>query len=139
MPRSLRYFCIRKSEQYKLSFVKINDTGPLYFYLEASKEVPKRLRHAKRKTIGLRVPENNIAHDLLAQLGEPLMSSTLILPNDDMPLTDPYEMRDALSHQVDLIIDGGYCGFEPTTVIDLMDDVPQVIRQGRGDASVFTH
>ncbi|HFE39394.1 MAG TPA: threonylcarbamoyl-AMP synthase [Gammaproteobacteria bacterium] len=113
--------------------------GPYTFILEASKEVPKRLRHAKRKTIGLRVPENNIAHDLLAELNEPLMSSTLILPNDDMPLTDPYDMRDLLSHQVDLIIDGGYCGFEPTTVIDLMGDVPQIIRQGRGDASAFTN
>ncbi len=111
--------------------------GPYTFILEASKEVPKRLRHPKRKTIGLRVPENNIAHDLLVQLNEPLMSSTLIMPGDEMPLTDPYEMRDLLSHQVELIIDGGYCGFEPTTVIDLMEDIPKIIRQGRGDASAF--
>lgn len=111
--------------------------GPFTFVLKATKQVPRRLQHAKRKTIGIRVPENNIAHELLEALDEPLMSSTLILPNDDMPLTDPYEMRELLDHHVELVIDGGYCGFEPTTVVLMEDDSPEVVRVGKGDASIF--
>ena len=111
--------------------------GPYTFILNATSEVPRRLLHPKRRSIGIRVPENPIARMLLEELGEPIMSTTLILPGDDMPLTDPYEMRDLLEHQVDLIIDGGYCGIEPTTVVDLTDEVPVVARVGRGDPTPF--
>jgi len=109
--------------------------GPYTFILDATREVPRRLQHPKRKTIGIRVPDNAIAQALLAELGEPLMSTTLILPGDDLPLNDPYEFRSQLERQVDLIIDGGYGDLEPTTVIDLVDGVPVVVRQGKGDAS----
>lgn len=111
--------------------------GPYTFLLSATREVPRRLQNPKRKTIGLRVPDNPIAQALLADLGAPLMSSTLLLPGDEMPLTDPYEMRELLGHAVDLIIDGGHCGLEPTTVVDLTGTVPRVVRVGRGDASLF--
>ena len=112
--------------------IKNHTPGPYTFILQATKEVPRRLQNPKRKTIGLRVPENPIAMALLEALGEPLMSSTLILPGEDMPLTDPYDIRDTLEHSLDLIIDGGYCGFEPTTVVDLTGDVPEVLREGLG-------
>ncbi|TNF36435.1 MAG: threonylcarbamoyl-AMP synthase [Gammaproteobacteria bacterium] len=111
--------------------------GPYTVILEATKEVPRRLMHAKRKTIGLRVPDHPICQDLLATLGEPLMSVTLILPGEDLPQTDPYEIRHLLEHAVDLIIDGGYCGFEPTTIVDLSGEAPVVVRQGKGDAGIF--
>jgi tRNA threonylcarbamoyl adenosine modification protein (Sua5/YciO/YrdC/YwlC family) len=112
--------------------IKNHTPGAYTFILKATKEVPQRLRNPKRKTIGLRVPDNHIAMALLGTLGEPLMSSTLILPGEDMPLTDPYDIRDSLEHSLDLIIDGGYCGFEPTTVVDLTGDVAVVTRQGLG-------
>lgn len=111
--------------------------GPYTFILEATKEVPRRLLTPKRKTIGLRIPDNKIARDLLAALGEPIISTTLMLPGDDYPLTDPYEMRDLLGSQVNMIIDGGYCGLEPTTVVDMLGEVPEVVREGLGDISVF--
>ncbi len=112
--------------------IKNHTPGPYTFILKATKEVPQRLRNPKRKTIGLRVPENHIAMALLGTLGEPLMSSTLILPGDDMPLTDPYDIRDTLERSLDLVIDGGYCGFEPTTVVDLTGELPVITRQGLG-------
>jgi len=115
--------------------LKLLTPGAYTFILDATREVPRRLQHPKRKTIGIRVPDNAIAQALLAELGEPLMSTTLILPGDDLPLTDPYEFRGQLERQVDLIIDGGYGDLEPTTVIDLVDGVPVVVRQGKGDAS----
>ena len=121
--------------QYRL--LRNNTPGPYTFILKATSEVPRRLMHAKRKTVGLRVPENNIAQALLADLGEPLMSVTLILPGDELPLIDPYEIRDTLEHDVDLVIDGGYCGMEPTSVIDLADDLPLVLRVGTGDVTPF--
>lgn len=111
--------------------------GPYTFILAATNEVPRRLLHPKRKTIGFRIPDNNIANDLMASLGEPIMTSTLILPGDEWPLIDPYEMRDVLGNQVDLIIDGGFCGMEPTTVIDLTDGVPEVVREGKGEITVL--
>lgn len=117
--------------------LKAATPGPYTFILKATPEVPRRLLHAKRKTIGLRVPENNIAQALLAELNEPMMSVTLIMPDDDDPLIDPYEIRDLLEHDVDLVIDGGYCGLEMTTVIDLADDEPVLVRQGKGDIAPF--
>ena len=117
--------------------IKSLTPGPYTFILVASREVPRRLQNPKRKTIGLRVPDNRVAQALLETLGEPLMSSTLILPGDNMPLTDPYDIRDTLEHSLDLVIDGGYCGFEPTTVVDLTGDAPVVLREGLGDVSVF--
>ena len=118
--------------------IRAHTPGPYTFILKATDEVPRRLLHPKRRTIGLRVPENRIALDLLEALGEPLMSVTLILPGDELPLTDPFEIRERLEHDVDLVIDGGVCGAEPTTVIDLADDTAVVVRQGRGDSSAFT-
>lgn len=107
--------------------------GPYTFIFKATREVPRRLQHEKRKTIGIRVPDNAIAAMLLEELGEPLMSSTLILPSEELPMTEPEEIRDRLERQLDLIIDGGNCGLEPTTVIDLSGDLPIVVREGRGE------
>ena len=116
--------------------LKAATPGSYTFILQATKEVPNRTLHPKRKTIGLRVPDNAIALALLKELGEPMLSSTLMLPEDDEPLTDPYEIRDRLEHAVDLVIDGGWCGTEPTTVIDMTDGV-ELVRQGKGDAGLF--
>ena len=91
----------------------------------------------RRRTIGIRVPSNNIVRDLVAELNQPLLSSTLIMPGDTEPLTDPYEIRERLEHTVDLIIDGGHCGVEATTVVDLTGSTPVVMREGKGDAGVF--
>ena len=111
--------------------------GPYTFILKATSEVPRRLMHPKRKTVGLRVPDNPIAAALLEDLGEPLMSVTLIMPGDEFPLIDPYDIRETLEHHVDLVIDGGYCGMEATTVVDLADDIPIVLRAGKGDLTPF--
>jgi tRNA threonylcarbamoyl adenosine modification protein (Sua5/YciO/YrdC/YwlC family) len=112
--------------------------GPYTFLLPATHEVPRRLQHAKRKTIGLRVPDHRVAQALLVELNEPILSSTLIMPGADLPETDAEEIRDRLDKLVDLIIDGGNCGFEPTTVIDLAGSgAPEVLRQGKGDASML--
>ncbi|HHJ12220.1 MAG TPA: threonylcarbamoyl-AMP synthase [Chromatiales bacterium] len=106
--------------------------GPYTFILPATHEVPRRLWHPKRKTIGLRVPDNRIAQALLEALGEPLISTTLILPGESLPMTDPWEIEAQVGAQLDLVIDGGYGGLEPTTVVDLTGEVPQVIRAGAG-------
>lgn len=111
--------------------------GPYTFILQGSRELPRRIVHEKRKTIGMRVPENNVAHALLAEMGEPILSCTMQLPGEEFPHSDPYEMRDVLEHQVDLIIDGGWCGMEPSSVVDLSGDNPDVIRRGLGDVSLF--
>ncbi|WP_299198483.1 L-threonylcarbamoyladenylate synthase [uncultured Amphritea sp.] len=111
--------------------------GAYTFILNATTEVPRRLLHPKRRTIGLRIPQNNIALQLMEALGEPIMSTSLIMPGEELPLIDPYEIRDLLQHEVDLVIDGGYCGMEATSVINLVDDVPVVIRRGAGDVSDF--
>ena len=111
--------------------------GAYTFVLEATREVPRRLVQPKRKTIGLRVPDHPIPQALLEALDEPLMSVTLILPGDDYPMTDPYDIRDRLEHEVDLVIDGGFCGLEATSVIDLTDTVPVILRRGVGDISDF--
>ncbi|HIP53064.1 MAG TPA: threonylcarbamoyl-AMP synthase [Chromatiales bacterium] len=123
------------NQDYRL--LKALTPGPYTFIHKATKQVPRRLMHPKRKTIGIRVPDNKIAQALLEELDEPLMSTTLILPGDEMPLTDPYEMRQLLDHQVDLVIDGGYCGYEPTTVVVMTGEIPEVVRKGKGDVSLF--
>lgn len=117
--------------------IKAATPGPYTFILPATREVPRRLVHAKRKTIGLRVPDNQICDALLSAMGEPLMSSTLMLPGDDYPMTDPVEIRDLLEHQLDLVIDGGFCGMEPTTVVNMEEDIPVISRSGRGDTELF--
>jgi tRNA threonylcarbamoyl adenosine modification protein (Sua5/YciO/YrdC/YwlC family) len=123
------------NRQYRL--LKATTPGPYTFILEATKEVPRRLSHPSRKTIGLRVPENRIAHALLEELGQPLLGTTLILPGQGEPLTDPDDVRELLERQVELVIDGGACGLEPTTVLDLTGEEPVLIRQGRGSAAPF--
>jgi tRNA threonylcarbamoyl adenosine modification protein (Sua5/YciO/YrdC/YwlC family) len=117
--------------------LKSKTPGPFTFILNATSEVPKRLQHPKRKTIGIRVPNSAIVKALLEELREPIMSVTLTMPDDQYPLTDPYEIKQLMNHHVDVIIDGGYCGLEPTTVIDLTDHRPQLLRQGAGDFSAF--
>ncbi|NKB31578.1 MAG: threonylcarbamoyl-AMP synthase [Pseudomonadales bacterium] len=117
--------------------LKAYTPGPYTFILKATAEVPRRLMHPKRKTIGLRVPENQIAQSLLTMLGEPIMSTSLILPDEEERLVDPYEMRLKIGKLVDLIIDGGACGLEPTTMIDLVEGVPEVMRVGKGDPEPF--
>ncbi|MFA5529607.1 MAG: L-threonylcarbamoyladenylate synthase [Thiohalomonadaceae bacterium] len=111
--------------------------GPYTFILPATREVPRRLQQPKRKTIGIRVPGNPIARALLDALGEPMMSTTLILPGESHALTDPYEIRDRLDHDVDLVIDGGYGGLEATTMVAFQDGVSAILRRGLGDPSPF--
>lgn len=117
--------------------LKAHTPGPYTFLLQASSEVPRRLLNPKRRTIGLRVPDNAVVAALLDQLGEPILSTTLQLPGEDYPMTDPYEIRDLLEHQLDLVIDGGYCGMEPTSIVDFQQGYPEVVRQGAGDCSGF--
>ncbi|MEJ7804840.1 MAG: L-threonylcarbamoyladenylate synthase [Telluria sp.] len=118
-------------------FLKAATPGPFTVILEATREVPRRLSHPSRKTIGLRVPENAIAQALLEELGQPLLGTTLILHGEEEPLTDADSIRERLAKLLDLIIDGGACSMEPTTVIDLTTDSPLLVRQGRGDPSIF--
>ena len=111
--------------------------GAYTFILKATTEVPKQLLHPARKTIGIRIPDHPVALGLLEILDQPLMTTTLILPGDTIPMIEPDAMRDILGKQVDLIIDGGYCGTEPTTIINLVNNTPEVIRKGRGDTHHF--
>ncbi len=126
-----------KVENQAFRMIKHNTPGPYTFILRATKEVPKRLLNEKRKTIGLRVPDNAIALGLLEELNQPLMSTTLILPGQNVAESDPEEIRDKLEKQVDLILHGGILGEKPTSVIDLSDDDVKVIREGQGDISEF--
>jgi tRNA threonylcarbamoyl adenosine modification protein (Sua5/YciO/YrdC/YwlC family) len=121
--------------QYRL--LKATTPGPYVFILPATKEVPKRVSHPSRKTIGLRVPDNAITQALLNEIGGPLLSSTLILPGETVPLNDGGEIRVRLEHLLDLVLDGGACGIEPSTVIDLTGEAPQLIRAGVGDLAPF--
>lgn len=121
--------------QYRV--LKANTPGSYTFVLQATREVPRRLQHVKRSTIGIRVPDHAVALALLKELGEPLLSCTLILPGDKTPMTDAGEIRERLEHQVDLILDGGFCGLEPTTVIDLTHETPELVRAGKGDPAPF--
>ena len=111
--------------------------GPYTFILQATREVPKRLQNPKRRTIGLRVPDHPLVHAMLDSLGEPIMSSTLSLPGDDRPLTDPAEIEDRIGHQIDAIVDAGPTGIEPTSVIDLSGGSAEVLRVGRGDVGAL--
>jgi tRNA threonylcarbamoyl adenosine modification protein (Sua5/YciO/YrdC/YwlC family) len=117
--------------------LKNNTPGSYTFILEATKEVPKRLQHPKRSTIGVRIPDHPVALALLEELGEPLISSTLILPNEEFAMNDAEQIRDLLQHQIDLVVDGGAVGLDQTTVIDLTKDIPMVVRFGKGDVSPF--
>ena len=112
--------------------------GPYTFVLPATREVPKRLQNPRRRTIGMRVPDHRLVKVLLAELGEPIMSSTLTLPGDSIPLTDPLEIEERIGHQIEAIIDAGPVGIEPTTVLDLSGGNVEVLRVGRGDVSQFT-
>jgi tRNA threonylcarbamoyl adenosine modification protein (Sua5/YciO/YrdC/YwlC family) len=111
--------------------------GSYTFILEATRELPRRLLHPRRRTIGLRVPDHPVAQALLAALGEPLLSSTLILPDDELPLNDGREIRQRLEHDVDLVLDGGSCGTEPTTVVDLTGPVARILREGKGPIALL--
>ncbi|MDK2125646.1 L-threonylcarbamoyladenylate synthase [Parachitinimonas caeni] len=123
------------NQQYR--YLKAATPGSYTFLLQATKEVPRRLQHPKRSTIGLRVPDHPIVSALIEELGEPLLSSTLLLPGDELPLTDAWEIRERLEHDVELVLDAGSCGIEPTTVIDLTSGAPELVRQGRGSITPF--
>ncbi len=123
------------NNQYRI--LKNYTPGAYTFINKATKLVPKRLLHDKKKTIGIRIPDNAIALALLETLGEPMLTSTLLLPGDEYPLTDPYDMKDVIGNQVDLIIDGGYCGMEETSLVSMEEDVPVIWRVGKGDVSAF--
>ncbi|MBZ0096502.1 MAG: threonylcarbamoyl-AMP synthase [Sulfuricella sp.] len=126
-----------KVDNRQFRLLKANTPGCYTFILEATREVPKRLQHPKRKTVGLRVPDHPILQALLAELGGPLLSTTLQLPGDDHPLNDPYTIRDLLERQVDLVVDGGYGDVDTTTVIDLTGETPVLVRRGKGDIEPF--
>ncbi len=117
--------------------IKQATPGPFTFILEATKEVPRRVSHPQRKTIGLRVPEHLVLQELLALHGAPLLATTLIMPGEKVPLNDPEEIRERLEHQVGAVIDAGACSLEPTTVIDMSSDEPEVLRLGRGDPALL--
>lgn len=122
-------------ENWAYRLIRSLTPGPYTFILPATREVPKRLQNPKRRTIGLRVPDHPIVHGMLDALGEPVMSSTLLLPGDDMPLTDVYEIDERIGHGVEMIVDGGPAGVEPTSVIDLSSGNVEILRRGKGDVS----
>jgi tRNA threonylcarbamoyl adenosine modification protein (Sua5/YciO/YrdC/YwlC family) len=118
--------------------IKSLTPGPYTFILPATRQLPKMLQNPKRRTIGIRVPDHPLVNGMLAELGEPIMSSTLSLPGDEFPLTDPMEIQERIGHQIDLIIDAGPTGIEPTTILDLSTGSVEVLRAGRGDITQFT-
>jgi tRNA threonylcarbamoyl adenosine modification protein (Sua5/YciO/YrdC/YwlC family) len=117
--------------------IKASTPGSYTFILKASNEVPKRLLHPKKKTVGVRIPDHAVTQALLAELGEPLLSSTLLLPDEEEPMTQGWEIKERLDHVVDAVVDSGDCGTEPTTVVDYSDDEPVIIRRGAGDTTRF--
>jgi tRNA threonylcarbamoyl adenosine modification protein (Sua5/YciO/YrdC/YwlC family) len=117
--------------------VKASTPGSYTFILPATHEVPRRLMHPKKKTVGVRIPDHRVTQALLGELGEPLLSSTLLLPDQEEPMTQGWEIKERLDHVVDAVIDSGDCGTEPTTVIDFSDDEPVIVRRGAGDPSRF--
>jgi tRNA threonylcarbamoyl adenosine modification protein (Sua5/YciO/YrdC/YwlC family) len=126
-----------KVDNSQFRLLKANTPGSYTFLLEATREVPRRLQHPKRSTIGLRVPDHAVTQALLEELNEPLLSMTLLLPGDEAPMSEAWEIRDRLEHQLDLVIDAGTCSVEPTTVIDLTGAAPILVRLGRGDPAPF--
>jgi tRNA threonylcarbamoyl adenosine modification protein (Sua5/YciO/YrdC/YwlC family) len=126
-----------KVDNVQFRLLKATTPGSYTFILEATREVPKRLMHPSRRTIGLRVPDHKVAQALLAELGEPLLSSTLIFPGDELPMNDPAEIRERLERRIELVIDGGPCGIVPTTVVDLTGEVPVIAREGKGSTAPF--
>lgn len=126
-----------KVDNIQYRFLKAHTPGPYTFILDATNEVPRRLLHPKRRHIGIRVPDNRIVQALLEELGEPIMSTTLQMPNDEWPMSDPEDIRDRLEHHVDLVIEGGASDREPTTVVDMTGEVPRVMRRGKGDTAPF--
>jgi tRNA threonylcarbamoyl adenosine modification protein (Sua5/YciO/YrdC/YwlC family) len=123
------------NRQYRL--LKASTPGSYTFIFQATREVPRRLQHPKRNTIGLRIPDHPVVQALLTELNEPLLSSTLMLPGDEFPLNDAEEIRDRLEHHVELVLDGGACGLEMSTVIDRTGDEPELVRQGKGSLAPF--
>jgi tRNA threonylcarbamoyl adenosine modification protein (Sua5/YciO/YrdC/YwlC family) len=117
--------------------VKAATPGSFTFILPATKEVPRRLMHPKKRTVGVRIPDHPVAQALLTELGEPLLSSTLLLPDAEEPLTQGWDIKERLDHLVDAVIDSGECGVEPTTVVDLSQDEPEIVRRGAGDPARF--
>ena len=126
-----------KTDNWAYRLIKSLTPGPYTFILQATREVPKRLQHPRRKTIGIRVPDNAIVQAILGALGEPIMSSTLTLPGDDTPLTDVNEIEARIGHHIDLIVEGGTTGVEPTSVIDLSEGSINILRKGRGDTTAL--
>lgn len=126
-----------KIQNSSFRLMKAATPGPYTFLLMATQGVPKRLQHPKRKTIGVRVPDNQIILDLLEELGEPMLSTSLILPGNSLPMTDPVEIGEKLCGQIDLVIDGGACGLDATTVVDMADGQAVIVRQGMGDISAI--
>ncbi len=124
-------------DTWQFRLLKSCTPGPYTFLLAATKETPRRLQHEKRKTIGIRVPDHVVPRMLLEELGEPIMSSTLIMPGDDLPLNDAAEIRNRLEHELDAILDGGSCGLEPTTVVDMVEQPAKILRPGRGSVAPF--
>lgn len=126
-----------KVATWQFRMLKAATPGPYTFLLPATRETPRRLQHDKRRTIGIRVPQHQVAQMLLAELNEPLMSSTLMLPGDELPLTHGAEIRARLEHELDAVLDGGHCGLTPTTVIDLAAVPPVIVRLGQGPVDIF--
>jgi tRNA threonylcarbamoyl adenosine modification protein (Sua5/YciO/YrdC/YwlC family) len=124
-------------ENWQFRLLKAATPGPFTFLLPATRQTPRRLQHAQRRTIGIRIPDHPVPHLLLAELGEPIMSSTLLLPGESAPLTNGREIRARLEHQIDAVLDSGNCGLEPTTVVDLAVSPPVIRRQGRGHLPGF--
>jgi tRNA threonylcarbamoyl adenosine modification protein (Sua5/YciO/YrdC/YwlC family) len=131
----IAHFARVDNTQYRL--LKAATPGSYTFILEGTKELPRRLMHPKRKTIGLRVPDHPVALALLEELNEPLLTTTLLLPGDDAPLTEGWEIQDRLEDQIELILDAGHCGTEPTTIIDMTGAAPELVRAGRGPLAPF--
>ena len=124
-------------DTWQFRLLKACTPGPYTFLLEATRETPRMLQHPKRRTIGIRVPDHPVPRLLLQELGEPLMSSTLQMPGDDLPLNDGVEIRERLDRRLDVVLDAGSCGIQPTTVVDLSVSPPVVVREGRGDLAPF--
>jgi tRNA threonylcarbamoyl adenosine modification protein (Sua5/YciO/YrdC/YwlC family) len=126
-----------KVDNWRYRALKAHTPGPYTFILGATRDVPRRLQNPRSKTIGIRIPDHPVPQAMLEELGEPIMSSTLLLPGDELPINDVDEMQRRLKGDVELIIDSGSCGIEPTTVVDLTSDYPVLLRQGKGTADDF--